>query len=61
MPISQREYVEFELDVLRRRLADVEDGTRQVPPTEDGQAYRARLREDIRELEELLANEDADA
>jgi hypothetical protein len=58
MPITQREYVEFELDVLRRRFADVTNPGRQVTPSASGQEYRRRLAADIRELETRLASEE---
>ena len=57
--LTQREYVEDELANARRALAQVEAPSRQVPPTDEGRAYRQRLRDDISLLEERLASEDA--
>jgi hypothetical protein len=54
---TQREHMQIELDVLRRRLVDVSAPGRQVQPTDQGREYRHQLEEDIRELEERLASE----
>ncbi len=56
--MTQREYMEFELNVLRRRLADVTAPGRQVTPSSAGQEYRRQLEADIRELETRLASEE---
>lgn len=52
--MNQREYVELELRVFKRRLADVEAPGRQVESTPAGREYRAQLRKDIAELEARL-------
>lgn len=57
MQPTMREYIALELDVLRRRLADVTAPGRQVTETQAGQEYRRQLEADIRELEERLASE----
>lgn len=56
--MTQREYMESELDALRRRFADVTTPQRQTAPTEEGRAYRSQLEADIRELEQRLASEE---
>lgn len=55
--LAQREYLEEDLRSARRSLAAVEAPSRQTDSTEEGRAYRQRLRDDIRELEERLASE----
>lgn len=56
--MTQREYDELELNILRWRLADVTAPGRQVTPSPDGQEYRRQLQADIRELETRLASEE---
>ncbi|MDF2751633.1 MAG: hypothetical protein K0S82_15 [Gaiellaceae bacterium] len=55
--LTQRDYLEIELQGLERRLADVTAPGRQVAPTEEGRAYREKLEDDIAELRERLASE----
>jgi hypothetical protein len=57
--LSQRDYLEEELRSARWRLADVEAPSRQTKPTEEGRAFRQRLRDEIADLERRLASEDA--
>jgi hypothetical protein len=56
--LTQREYLEIDLEIAERQLADVTAPSRQTEPTEAGRAYRKRLQQEIQELRERLASEE---
>jgi hypothetical protein len=55
MRLTEEEYDRNDLATLERRLADVENPGRQVPPTRAGQEYRRKLREDIALLQKRVS------